>query len=637
MERKLEDTRSNEQETKKIDALKETEPTISGACENVTTYALTSKIANESSVRNESKSSSSCNVRENVVTSVGNIVKLQINKKCVAIDLPIVDGITKTVDENHSEEVKAKIVKRVLDDNHQVPRISFPLQTVIPDPPKRKSDDNDVHTTGSDIHMTEEENNEDVQEDADNTNVIEDVNDIGNSEADESQGQIQEQNSPVKKADVKSPSKDPVKKKSTSAELIKSRVVAKSVGVGLTKSWSKDVPKKRKARAAEESESDVEVNVNDIPLKKKPITSKLASSVPEVPIDNVSFHFAVSANRWKFVYQKRLALERELAQNARDCKDIMDLIEAAGLIKTVVHLSKCYEMLVKEFILDLSEDCADKRSKEFRKVFVRGKCVNFSSTVINNLLGRSDEAQPELEVFDNKVCQVITANQVRSWPLKGKLSASKLSMKYAMLHKIGAANWVPTNHKSTVSTVLGRFIYAVGTKSKFNYGTYILEQIIKHAGGYSVKGPIAFHSLIYDIILNQHPGILFETDSICKRESDLSFHYKLFQGTQVTYIVMTSTETSKSGSSASKADVITMLKETCKELEARKISHEKMINILEKDGNEDFAGAAGIEAQDEHEEGRDSKEEVDEGNTNLADNSDEESDADNSGGSESDE
>ncbi|XP_058733657.1 uncharacterized protein LOC131605300 [Vicia villosa] len=427
------------------------------------------------------RNSSSCNVRENAVTSVGNIMKLQIIKNYVATDLPIAD---------------AKIVKKILDENHQVPRISFPLQTVIPDPPKSKSNDNDVHTAGSEIHMTKEENNEEVQEDADNTNVTKDVNDIGNSEADDSpradagtginvldldeysdndlvatvnssvakrlitrrKGKAVIQNSPVKKDDVKSPSKDFVKKKSTSAGPIKTRVVAKSVGVGHSKSWSKVVPKKRKARAVEESESDVEVNVHDIPLKKKPTTSKLAASVPEVPIDNVSFHFAASANRWKFVYQKRLALERELAQNAHECKDIMDLIKAAGLIKTVVHLSKCYEMLVKEFIVNLYEECANKRSKEFRKVFVRGKCVNFSSTVINNLLGRSDEAQPKLGISDNKVCQVITANQVRSWPLKGKLSASRLSMKYAMMHKIRAANWVPTNHKSIVSTVLGRLM-----------------------------------------------------------------------------------------------------------------------------------------------------------------------------------
>ncbi|XP_058766036.1 uncharacterized protein LOC131639568 [Vicia villosa] len=244
----------------------------------------------------------------------------------------------------------------------------------------------------------------------------------------------------------------------------------------------------------------------------------------------------------------------------------MDLIESAGLVKTVVHLSKCYETLVKEFIVNLSKE-------------------------------RSDEAQPELKVSDNKVYQVITTNQVRSWPLKRKLSASKLSMKYAILHKIGDANWVPTNHTSTVSIVLGRFIYVVGTKAKFDYGTYIFEQTMKHAGSYSVKGPIAFPYLICDIILNQHPGILVDSESICKRESALSFNYKLSQGTHVPDIVMTSAETSRGGSSTSKAEVIAMMKETCKELEARKKSLEKMINTLEKDGNEDFAGTAGTEAQ----------------------------------------
>ncbi|XP_058767450.1 uncharacterized protein LOC131641152 [Vicia villosa] len=213
-----------------------------------------------------------------------------------------------------------KIVNRILNENHQVPGIFVPLQTAIPDPPKSKSDDDYVHTTGSDIHMTREKNNEDVQEDADNTIVTEDDNDIRNSEADDSPRadagkgtnvvDLDDYSDNDLKADVKSHYKDSVKKKSTSVGPIKRRSVAKSVGVGPSKSGSKVVPKKRKARAIEESESDVEVNVHEIPLQKKPATSKLAASVPEVPIDNVSFHFAARANRWIFVYQKRLALER---------------------------------------------------------------------------------------------------------------------------------------------------------------------------------------------------------------------------------------------------------------------------------------------------------------------------------------
>ncbi|XP_058764752.1 uncharacterized protein LOC131638222 [Vicia villosa] len=264
-------------------------------------------------------------------------------------------------------------------------------------------------------------------------------------------------------------------KQAVDEDSLKKKTVVKPSSVGPKKSWSKVVPKKKKARiiAENESDSDVALDVNDIPPKKKASTSKLAASVPEVPIDNISFHYPSSVIRWKYVYQKRLALERELAQNALECEEIVNLIHEAGLIKTVTQFSKCYEVLVKEFVVNLHEDCANKKAKDYLKVFVRGNCVTFSPTVINKFLERSNEAQPELEVSDNQMCKVITAGKVKTWPVKEKLNANKLSVKYHILHRIGAANWVPTQHKSTISAVLGKFIFAIGTKTKVDNGTYI--------------------------------------------------------------------------------------------------------------------------------------------------------------------
>ncbi|XP_058726004.1 uncharacterized protein LOC131597317 [Vicia villosa] len=160
---------------------------------------------------------------------------------------------------------------------------------------------------------------------------------------------------------------------------------------------------------------------------------------------------------------------------------------------------------------------------------------------------------------------------------------------------------------------------------------------MKHAGSFSVKGPISFPSLICGIILNQYSSILNENDSACKRESPLAFHYKLFQGTHVPDIVMTSTETSKSSSSSSKAEVIAMLMETCKELDTRKVTIEKMISTLEMDENDDFTGAAETEGQedkDEQENGSEFEEEVEE-EASPADGTDDEGDEDNSDDSES--
>ncbi|XP_058777082.1 uncharacterized protein LOC131651431 [Vicia villosa] len=253
------------------------------------------------------------------------------------------------------------------------------------------------------------------------------------------------------------------------------------------------------------------------------------------------------------------------------------------------------DVLSDEFIVNLSQDCGDGTTDDFHKVYVRRKCIDFSPTVIILYLGRDAEAQPELEVTDNEVCKVITGGKVKKWPIKSKLSASSLNVRYALLHKIGAANWVPTNHTSTIAVGLGRFIYAVGTKTKFDYGTYIFDQTMRHVGTSATKLPIAFPSLICGIILKQHPEILKSKDSVCKRESALSFHYKLLQRSDD----MTSAGTSQPSKSVNKALLIAELKKTCQELDNRKLKLEKLIQSLEQSTDDDLAGEKDGDNMDE--------------------------------------
>lgn len=73
------------------------------------------------------------------------------------------------------------------------------------------------------------------------------------------------------------------------------------------------------------------------------------------------------------MYQRSLALERELGKDALECKEVVSLIENAGLMNSVVGFAKCYERLVKEFIIPM--DCDNKKSKGYIKVYVRGRCV----------------------------------------------------------------------------------------------------------------------------------------------------------------------------------------------------------------------------------------------------------------------
>ncbi|MCI51324.1 envelope-like protein, partial [Trifolium medium] len=71
-------------------------------------------------------------------------------------------------------------------------------------------------------------------------------------------------------------------------------------------------------------------------------------------------------------------------------------------MKTVWGISECYEKLVRGFLVNIPEDCDDPLSKECQKVFVRGRCVEFSPTIINNTLKITDESLSEIEVSDNK-------------------------------------------------------------------------------------------------------------------------------------------------------------------------------------------------------------------------------------------
>jgi hypothetical protein len=75
---------------------------------------------------------------------------------------------------------------------------------------------------------------------------------------------------------------------------------------------------------------------------------------------------------------------------------------------------------------------------------------------------------------------------------------------------------------------LAKFIYAIGTKTKMDIGRYVFDQILKHAKTDAVKLPIAFPTLLRNIMLSQHPGLITAADLPMKRESTLTIHQKIF-------------------------------------------------------------------------------------------------------------
>ncbi|KAK2402065.1 hypothetical protein QL285_051615 [Trifolium repens] len=211
-----------------------------------------------------------------------------------------------------------------------------------------------------------------------------------------------------------------------------------------------------------------------------------------------------------------------------------------------------------------------------------------------------------------EVTKEITGRQVNEWPKKRLLSTGCLSVKYAILNRIGAANWAPTNHGSGITPMLAKMIYLIGTKKKINFGDHVFNQTMKHDETYAVKLPIAFPYLITGMILRQFPNILYPDEVPTKKPQALSYDYKLFVGTYVPDIVFPkmkeAAETSGSMPRANKSEVLAELKQISKTLEktiktstARKTHVDNLIkSIMEKGEGEDEVGDA--QAEDEQEE-----------------------------------
>ena len=76
---------------------------------------------------------------------------------------------------------------------------------------------------------------------------------------------------------------------------------------------------------------DVYDDVHDISPLKKYTSKKLLVRVPDAPLDNTSFHSIGNSGKWKYVFQRRISLERELGAGALECKNIMEMISFPGL------------------------------------------------------------------------------------------------------------------------------------------------------------------------------------------------------------------------------------------------------------------------------------------------------------------
>ncbi|XP_050919112.1 uncharacterized protein LOC127136617 [Lathyrus oleraceus] len=290
-------------------------------------------------------------------------------------------------DMHHTDRVIRNLVTRILNEGHSEKGVFTPLSRMDPSPEVEPHSEKDDDSSRSEKDMVAEglcplgqtvSGKKSVASTTANTSQSE-KHDSANNVIDLEDDRYDDQDDNLLHHLKPSVAKRMKTRKGRSvAEMMSAKIAKKTTGVGPSKSWRKVDMKKRKVREVSESGEDVP----DIAPVKRTIVRK-------------------------------------------------------SPVKAVV----CYEGLVKEFVVNIPEDIADKNSKEFYKVFVRGKCITFSPTMINKFLGRGTKGACELEATDNEVCREISARQMKEWPSKKHLPVGKLTIKYTMLHKIRSANW----------------------------------------------------------------------------------------------------------------------------------------------------------------------------------------------------
>ncbi|XP_050889421.1 uncharacterized protein LOC127094656 [Lathyrus oleraceus] len=246
----------------------------------------------------------------------------------------------------YTDRAIRRLVTRILSEGHKVEGVSTPLSRREPSPEREPHADKDDDSSRSEKEV-----------------VAEGLCSLGKTLPNKKQNVPQEKIIDLEEESTEGED-DPLvhlvkpsiaeklrTKKGKSMAKMRAARVKKTTGVGPSKPWSKVEVRKRKERHNFDSEEDVKDDVPDISPAKRQVVQKSPGKADVVHLDNISFHLEDGAAKWKYVIQRRVAIERELGQEAVEVKEVIELIKNVGLMKTVVTYPNAMRGWLKSLLL----------------------------------------------------------------------------------------------------------------------------------------------------------------------------------------------------------------------------------------------------------------------------------------------
>ncbi|GAA0163766.1 hypothetical protein LIER_19555 [Lithospermum erythrorhizon] len=184
----------------------------------------------------------------------------------------------------------------------------------------------------------------------------------------------------------------------------------------------------------------------------------------------------------KDVEEEHLARE-VLSEVTYNNQTYIDILQDAGLLGILSEIGSHWPQLVREFVCNVFEEIVDLASSMFHK----NEGITGATLKLRDII------------------RELTGKALTTWPSKGQLRASSLSLMYAVLHKAAIANFVSTLNNTNVSEAV------TGAKLK----------------------TIEFPTLICRMLITQHPHVLKKGDGLGEDAKSLTISDKLMKGNHV--------------------------------------------------------------------------------------------------------
>lgn len=236
-------------------------------------------------------------------------------------------------------------------------------------------------------------------------------------------------------------------------------------------------------------------------LKKDQAIPRLAR--PPKPTFDYQFYTSAAAERYYSFGAREFLNQLRLPIGAQKFRDVERLVHQAGLIYSVIDVQQYVPSVVREFYTNLGELVYDAGTSY---VYVRGQMFEFSSTMINKLLGIVPVASPPYsDVFDNidldESVFLLTAGKNKRWE---DLQFDSLTPTMAMLYKLCCHNWMPTTNWTSMLKDRVKFVALIALGRSFDFGAIVFHQIcaIARRPG-TMRNRIMFPSLVNQLLTYQ--------------------------------------------------------------------------------------------------------------------------------------